>query len=180
VYIDCFPGLPAYRPLAWIHLPCRCHCSTPCSCWRPNLAIPLPRFVPSIFTVTWLILSPIGLFPNISIDQYLRAYHASEIRMVFGTYVNSKTPPTLDQIALSNHMQKAWVDFARNPATGLASNGLSWPRYDGTGKNLVLLGNRANLGGASFTNGTLVDRSCTAQRQTQLAAISAQLAQLLA
>lgn len=133
-----------------------------------------------VATQPLMILHSIGVFPNISINQYLRAYHASEIQMVFGTYTNSKTPPTLDQIALSNHMQKAWVEFARNPATGLSSTGVAWPRYDGTGKNLVLLGNRENGGGASFTNGTLLDRPCTSQRQTQLAAISAQLSQLLA
>ncbi|KAH6910326.1 carboxylesterase [Coprinopsis sp. MPI-PUGE-AT-0042] len=126
---------------------------------------------------TWRYLYQ-GVFPNISIDQYLRAYHVADIRMVFGTYFNSKIPPTLDQIALSNHMQRAWVDFARNPETGLVSSG--WPKYDGIGKNLVLLGNRANAGGASFTNGTLVDRPCTSERQTELGAISAQLGQLLA
>ncbi|KAH6910378.1 carboxylesterase [Coprinopsis sp. MPI-PUGE-AT-0042] len=127
---------------------------------------------------TWRYLYQ-GVFPNISIDQYLRAFHASDIQMVFGTYNNSEIPPTLDQIALSNHMQRAWVDFARNPSSGLISSEVAWPRFDGMGKSLVLLGNRANAGGASFTNGTLVDMPCTSQRQTQLAAISAQLGQLL-
>jgi len=124
---------------------------------------------------TWRYLYE-GVFPGISTHPYLRAYHAAEIQMVFGTYASA----TAEQVALSALMQKAWVAFARNPAAGLSGNGIAWPRYDHTGDTLVLLGNRANSGGTNYTKGTTVDRACSAQKQATLAGITAQLATLMA
>ncbi|KAF9562982.1 carboxylesterase [Agrocybe pediades] len=70
-----------------------------------------------------------GVFPDISTRPELRAYHASEIPLVFGTYNQSVTiPATPAEIALSKFMQGAWVAFARNPQEGLLS--LGWPMYN--------------------------------------------------
>ncbi|GAB7359762.1 hypothetical protein MBLNU230_g6933t1 [Neophaeotheca triangularis] len=49
-------------------------------------------------------------FPNLGV------YHASEIPIVFGTYLKENV--TTQEYALSNSMQSAWARFAKNPARG--------------------------------------------------------------
>ncbi|MCJ1394787.1 hypothetical protein MMC18_007667 [Xylographa bjoerkii] len=60
-------------------------------------------------------------FPNTQVFPDAGVYHSSEIQLVFGTY-----PPvgaTAQQVALSEYMQTAWADFAKNP-----TRGPGWPK----------------------------------------------------
>lgn len=106
----------------------------------------------------------VGVFPDISQRSDLRAYHASDIPIVFGTYNASTAPagPTTAEIALSQYMQSAWVTFARDPANGLKNAPFSWPTVNNGGNNVVLLGNSANPGSATFTTSSSVDTDCGA------------------
>ena len=92
----------------------------------------------------------------------LRAYHASEIPIVFGTYNSSafSVAPTAAEIALSKYVQGAWVAFARDPVNGLINYG--WPTYNPATATLVELGNVANQTGAVFTTSATFDAGCTA------------------
>ncbi|KAF8963596.1 carboxylesterase [Flammula alnicola] len=100
-----------------------------------------------------------AVFPNISPRPDLRAYHASEIPIVFGTYNTSPFgPPTPDEIALSKYMQAAWVAFAKDPTHGLVEFG--WPLYTPGGNTLAVIGNPLNATGVLFTPGILVGLSC--------------------
>ncbi|KJA28776.1 hypothetical protein HYPSUDRAFT_196943 [Hypholoma sublateritium FD-334 SS-4] len=107
-----------------------------------------------------------GVFPDISARPDLRAYHSSEIPLVFGTY-NASTfaAPTATEVALSRYMQSAWVAFARDPAQGLV--GFGWPVYAPQAPTLVQLGNAANATGVVFTEGALLDVTCGAIPQLQ-------------
>ena len=108
----------------------------------------------------------LAVFPDISTRPDLRAYHSSEIPLVFGTY-NASTfaPPTAAEIALSRYMQSAWVAFARDPAQGLVDFG--WPVYAQQAPTLVQLGNAGNATGVVFTEGALLDVTCGAIPQLQ-------------
>ncbi|PPQ92423.1 hypothetical protein CVT25_008644 [Psilocybe cyanescens] len=101
-----------------------------------------------------------AIFPNISPRPDLRAYHASEIPIAFGTYntTSASIPPTPNEIALSKYVQAAWVAFARNPSQGLVNFG--WPLYDPATTSLVQLGNPSNLTGIVLTSGSLLDTTC--------------------
>ncbi|KAF9475187.1 alpha/beta-hydrolase [Pholiota conissans] len=102
-----------------------------------------------------------AVFPDISTRDDLRAYHASEIPIVFGTY-NASTAsaaPTANEIALSQYVQSAWVAFARNPTSGLTGNGFAWPEYGAT-QQVVLLGNDANPAGKTVVAASSVDADC--------------------
>ncbi len=106
-------------------------------------------------------MAPKAVFPDISTRSDLRAYHASDIYIVFGTY-NSTTAPvaaTPTEIALSAYIQSAWVAFARNPATGLTGADFTWPEYGAT-KEVILLGNSANPKGKTIVSSGKVDTDC--------------------
>lgn len=108
-----------------------------------------------------VVLVPPAVFPDISQRSDLRAYHASELPLVFGTY-NASTAaagPTGPEIALSQLVQTAWVSFARDPVNGLKNAPFSWPQVNG-GNKVVLLGNSANPGGATFTSSSTIDGDC--------------------
>lgn len=128
-------------------------------------------------TLTGLHLELLAVFRDISTRPDLRAWHASELPIVFGTYNQSteiaKTP---EEIALSRYMQSAWVAFARDPQKGLSNFG--WPMYNPTSDSLVQLGNFFNRSSATFGRGTDIDFACS-KIQTLLA-ISAQVTSLLA
>ncbi|KAF2432620.1 alpha/beta-hydrolase, partial [Tothia fuscella] len=62
-------------------------------------------------------------FPNLQKFPNAGAYHASEIELIFGTYGTLPTAvsaraSTTEEVALSAAMQKAWAQFAKNPAAG--------------------------------------------------------------
>ncbi|KAF8576376.1 carboxylesterase [Ramaria rubella] len=100
-----------------------------------------------------------AIFPDISSRPDLRAYHASEIPIVFGTYNSSIFgPPTAIEIAFSRYVQGAWVAFVRDPQQGLSNYG--WPKYDPNTFSLAQLGNSGNSSGVVFTVGTLNDVGC--------------------
>ncbi|KIJ50898.1 hypothetical protein M422DRAFT_158875, partial [Sphaerobolus stellatus SS14] len=100
-----------------------------------------------------------GIFPDISHQSDLNAFHGSEIPIVFGTYnLSLFGPPTSAEITLSSYVQGAWVAFARDPVNGLVNYG--WPRYNPVTNSLVLLGNPANQSGVAFTNGLTYDLGC--------------------
>ncbi|KAF5355167.1 hypothetical protein D9756_005698 [Leucocoprinus leucothites] len=103
-----------------------------------------------------------GVFPDISQRSDLRAYHASDIPIVFGTYNASMAPagPTTDEIALSQFMQSAWVAFARDPANGLRNAPFGWPLVNNGGSDVVLLGSKQVPNGAMFVTSGTVDTSC--------------------
>ncbi|KAF8963585.1 carboxylesterase [Flammula alnicola] len=116
-----------------------------------------------------------GVFPDISIRPDLRAFHSSEIPMVFGTYNASGAPATSTQIALSRYMQSAWVAFARDPIHGLLNFG--WPLSSPDTTSLAQLGNFFNQTGVVFTQGTLTDFVCN--NQTTLVSVLNQLMGIL-
>ncbi|TFK26289.1 carboxylesterase [Coprinopsis marcescibilis] len=99
-----------------------------------------------------------AIFPGISTRQDLRAFHGSEIPIVFGTYAEIHNNAPATEIALSQTLGNAWVAFARSPATGLTT--LGWPTYNPTSDTLVQLGDRENLDGASFASPHLLDATC--------------------
>lgn len=104
----------------------------------------------------------IAIFPDISTRPDLRAYHASEITLVFGSYNESfpAIPSTPTEVALSRFVQSAWVAFARDPQKGLLDFG--WPMYDPNTNTLAQIGNPANQTGIVFTSGTQIDLTCSA------------------
>ncbi|KAF5354783.1 hypothetical protein D9756_005569 [Leucocoprinus leucothites] len=117
-----------------------------------------------------------AVFRDISTRPYLRAWHGSDLPIVFGTYNQSvEIPKTPEEIALSNYMQNAWVAFARDPQEGLLNFG--WPNYSPASQSLIQLGNFYNLSSATFGNAAEVDFACA--RAETLAAISAQVNDLL-
>ncbi|PFH49721.1 hypothetical protein AMATHDRAFT_178364 [Amanita thiersii Skay4041] len=100
-----------------------------------------------------------AVFPDISTRPDLRAYHSSEIPIVFGTYnLSIVTAPTPAEIALSKYVQTVWVTFARNPSGGL--NELGWPFYHPDADSLALLGGPLNETGAAFTKPAFIDFPC--------------------
>jgi cholinesterase len=56
----------------------------------------------------------------------------------------------------SQYMQGAWVAFAKDPANGLTDE-YSWPRYDATGKTLIVLGYQGHSS-AVFAQGDAFDQ----------------------
>lgn len=117
---------------------------------------------------TWLVLTLCNevlaaIFPGVSTRQDLRAFHSSEIPIVFGTY-NLTSPtesPSTTEITLSRYMQRAWVAFARNPIHGLIDFG--WPLYNPNTTTLAQLGGITNQTGVAFTRGNLTDSPCADQ-----------------
>ncbi|KAG6920124.1 hypothetical protein DXG01_004890 [Tephrocybe rancida] len=112
-----------------------------------------------------------AVFRDLSTRPDLRAYHASEIPVVFGTMPT----PTNTENALSKFVQGAWVAFARNPAQGLVNIG--WPKYSPNTNSLAQIGNFFNETGITFTQGQLLDFTCNSI--PTLAAVTAQLTGLL-
>lgn len=103
----------------------------------------------------------LAVFPDISSRSDLRAFHSSEIPIVFGTA--SLSPfgsPTAAENQLSAFVQSAWVAFARNPSQGLVN--LGWPQYNPETDTLVILGGSSNATGISFTSGDSYDSGCGA------------------
>ncbi|KAH0588689.1 hypothetical protein H2248_004496 [Termitomyces sp. 'cryptogamus'] len=79
-----------------------------------------------------------AVFPDISPRPDIRAYHASELPVVFGTMPD----PSATEEALSRFVQSAWVAFARNSAQGLVDIG--WPQYSPNTTTLAQIGNAFN------------------------------------
>ncbi|CAF0916223.1 unnamed protein product [Rotaria sordida] len=78
-------------------------------------------------------------FPNQQPIPGLRAYHSSEIFEIFGTY--SQHGATQQQIQLSNFMQTAWANFAKNPSGGPGWNTISSGTLGELGANEKIISN---------------------------------------
>lgn len=86
-----------------------------------------------------------GYFPNLQPFPNARAYHSSEIPLVYGTYPldNQFGQVTQDEIELSKYMQGAWSSFAKNP-----SGGPGWPKLgSNNGVELGQLGSKKKPNG---------------------------------
>ncbi|KAG6889060.1 hypothetical protein C0995_004104 [Termitomyces sp. Mi166 len=112
-----------------------------------------------------------AVFSDISPRPDLRAYHTSELPVVFGTF----TSPTGPEKALSKFVQSAWVAFARDPAHGLLN--LGWPQYSPNTTTLAQIGGFLNQTGISFSEGRLLDFACNSSET--LDTVVAQLTALL-
>lgn len=92
-------------------------------------------------------------FPNTDIYPGSGAYHSSEISMVYGTYPRAGATPY--QAEVSRAMQKAWADFAKDPAQGpgwrsapevaVFGAGVRAGRGDGTGMPAMTLEDPAHI-----------------------------------
>ncbi|KAG5725294.1 Para-nitrobenzyl esterase [Termitomyces sp. T112] len=112
-----------------------------------------------------------AVFPDISPRPDLRAYHTSELPVVFGTF----TSPTGTEKALSRFIQSAWVAFARDPAHGLQNIG--WSRYSPNTTTLAQIGGVSNQTGITLNEGRLLDFACNSTET--LGDVEAQLITLL-
>ncbi|KAH0588395.1 hypothetical protein H2248_004249 [Termitomyces sp. 'cryptogamus'] len=112
-----------------------------------------------------------AVFPDISPRPDLRAYHTSELPVVFGTF----TSPTGTEKALSKFIQSAWVAFARDPAHGLQNIG--WSRYSPNTTTLAQIGGVSNQTGITLNEGRLLDFACNSTET--LGDVEAQLITLL-
>jgi carboxylesterase type B len=127
--------------------------------------------------VQYLIFIP-ATTQNIFQRQDLRAFHGSEIPLIFGTYNHSGQVPTPREIILSKFIQTAWVSFARDPAQGLVD--LGWPRYSSTGAGYAEIGNAKNLTGFIVGDAFATDAACNTGHMIVLNSTAAQLMTLLA
>lgn len=104
----------------------------------------------------------------------IKVYHSSEISLVFQTYPGGPinptgdtivgalpvlTPPTAQQAALSQYMNGAWANFAKNPMAGPGWNKLG--TFDGNDL-AVLGGSDGKCGGAQVIERYTVDHPCQA------------------
>jgi acetylcholinesterase len=91
-------------------------------------------------------------FPNLQIFPNAGVYHASELPLVFRTY-----PPvnvTAQEYALSDFMQHAWAQFAKNPEGGPGWNpvGSAGEYLDAEeDEDLGVLGNVGSVKGSGVT-----------------------------
>ncbi|KAG5352140.1 hypothetical protein C0989_003557 [Termitomyces sp. Mn162] len=144
---------------------------------RVNAKVPTWRYeyqgiltiVPSHSDSTHSLISAVS--PDISPRPDLRAYHTSELPVVFGTF----TSPTGTEKALSKFIQSAWVAFARDPAHGLLDIG--WPRYSSDTTTLAQIGGVSNQTGITLNEGRLLDFACNSTGT--LGDVEAQLITLL-
>ncbi|KAH0588686.1 hypothetical protein H2248_004495 [Termitomyces sp. 'cryptogamus'] len=105
-------------------------------------------------TIVQLQTFTLGVFPDISTRPDIRAYHTSEIPILFGTMPS----PSETEKTLSRLVQGAWVAFARDPTQGLL--GLGWPAYLPDTNTLAQIGNPLNQTVLTFTQGRLLDFTC--------------------
>ncbi|KAF6761146.1 carboxylesterase [Ephemerocybe angulata] len=115
-----------------------------------------------------------AVFPGISTRQDLRAFHGSDIPIVFGTFASIHTPSAAE-VGLSVYVKNAWSAFAKNPSTGLT--GLGWPTYNPSTNTLVQLGGVENPTGLKLGSPALLDATCS--HATELFGILTQLGDIL-
>lgn len=87
-------------------------------------------------------------FPNTQLFPDAGVYHSSEIVGIFGTYPRGGV--TIKQEMLSQYMQKAWADFAKNP-----TGGPGWKQWP----NVAVLGNSERRIKQDALN-TEIDKKC--------------------
>lgn len=84
----------------------------------------------------------------------LKAYHTSEIALIFGTYPSANT--TSQEVTLGKFMRAAWANFAKNPTAGPGWKAVS---KEG-GAELAILGNNGGTG-ATLIDPKTIDERCT-------------------
>jgi carboxylesterase type B len=142
----------------------------------PHLGTSIKVRPSSSYLVQYFNLCP-ATTQNLFQRQDLRAFHGSEIPLVFGTYNHSGLVPTHREILLSKFIQTAWVSFARDPVRGLVDVG--WPRYSSTGAGYAQIGNAKNSTGLIVGNAFATDATCSLGDVVVLNNTSAQLMSLL-
>ncbi|BFZ58808.1 hypothetical protein PYCC9005_005873 [Savitreella phatthalungensis] len=101
-----------------------------------------------------------GVWPSLSPNASLGAYHSSELAMVFGTYnISTSAAPLANQTALSSTMRAAWARFAADPQQGLSRPPFNWPTYNATGNTLIQLGYN-NAAQVSYNNSQAYNGAC--------------------
>jgi hypothetical protein len=95
-------------------------------------------------------------FPNLETFPKAGVYHASEIRLIFGTMNHGRVASTPTEEALSEFMQGAWARFAKDPWGG--------PGWTGVGLSPLgfELGNiGSSNGGVTLIKAKEVDSRCS-------------------
>jgi carboxylesterase type B len=101
-------------------------------------------------------------FPNLQAFPNAGVYHASEIDLIFGTHGKLPTAAgsiqsTSQEVALSNFMQTAWANFAKNP-----TEGPGWTKVSSAHSGRPLNGSETAdlgvLGGGSSTGVQVINR----------------------
>lgn len=86
-----------------------------------------------------------------------RAYHGSDVLLVFGTALVPGVKQDADEIRLAKYARGALAAFAKNPKTGLKTYG--WPMYNPKTKSLVQLGKGNKVGTFAVTPAAF-DKGC--------------------
>ena len=68
-------------------------------------------------------------FPSTTLYPGVRAYHGSEVPILFNNLPNGVTQMDYEKLATS-YLQGAWVAFAKDPENGLAKYKDKWPKYN--------------------------------------------------
>ncbi|RAK78856.1 chlorogenic acid esterase precursor [Aspergillus fijiensis CBS 313.89] len=90
------------------------------------------RYNTSSLTFRWYNLAH---FPNTSPRPWEKAYHASELPLLFGTYQWYGGAPTALQRAVSTRWQDLYLAFMKDPVHALPSMG--WPAYTPDGQAMA-------------------------------------------
>lgn len=100
-----------------------------------------------------------GDFKNarLTTAAHSRAYHGSDVLLIFGTSLVPGVKLGADEIKLAKYARGALAAFAKDPKTGLKSYG--WPQYNPKTKSLVQLG-KGNKVGTFAVTPTTFDKGC--------------------
>jgi acetylcholinesterase len=94
--------------------------------WGPAQHTSLNRHAASCTTYRFIYD---GNFPNISIRPWQRAFHSSDLPLIFGTsHLSNHGPPTDYQKRTAEAMQDAYLIFCEDPEYGLEKIG--WKAWD--------------------------------------------------
>ena len=108
-------------------------------------------------------------FPNIHepgfTTEELRAYHSSDLSVIWGTYPREKS--TEQEDALSKFIQSSWAGFVKDPWGA----GPGWGRIDESGNGIACLGCNGSSG-VSIINSDIIDGRCQLYSQRYLTADS--------
>lgn len=99
-----------------------------------------------------------GVFPNTNISSEGGAYHGSELTLIFGTEFAAPAS-TVQEVAVADYVQGAWVTFAKDPVSGLGGYEGGWPEYDPAKETLVRLAWEDSVG-ANLALPGLYDAMC--------------------
>lgn len=108
-----------------------------------------------------------GDWDNLRLYPDSRAYHGTDITMIFGTAEDvSGVPNSPAENEVSRYMMRAWAAFARDPSQGLSEIG--WPEYSPDKPTLARLAYN-NQTAPSFVDPSMYDAECFAMNDPSLA-----------